>query len=207
MVTSILYEGLTGELPSTYVPNMPDVTQVKNPKQPVTNNYLSSNYFKLVFPRLPTVTYFCQSVNLPSFYLHNAVQSTSLGLTIKHPGDKYQFDDLRISFIVDENMKNWMEIYEWMEGIANLESNRPIKDGGKVLYHNDWYSDARIIITNSAYNPILEVIIKDVIPIHLGGIDFSSTVTDNIPVNVFASFSYTSYRIEKYPYSKRTSNL
>ena len=35
-------------------------------RKPSTNNYLATNYFQFVLGRAPLLTYFCQSVNLPS---------------------------------------------------------------------------------------------------------------------------------------------
>jgi len=178
-------------------PFVPDITRVINRNQPDTNNYINSNYFKIVFSRLPIMTYFCQTVNVPSLSFGVADQLTSLGLHIPRPGTKYQFEPLNISFLLDESLNNWREIFTWMESLANYETNIPLNKGGPVIPRDDVYSDARILITNSAFVPQYEVIFNDVLPVSLGGWQFNSTETDSRPIIIQASFVFTSYRIEK----------
>ena len=171
---------------------IPDITYVSNARQPDTNNYLANNYFKFEFTRLPTVTYFCQRVNLPSLSFTRAEQPTSFGLTGKIPGGRYDYDPLTVSFIVDEDMKNWLEVYEWMRSIGNLD------DINKHIHvHHDKYSDARITIMNSAYKQKLVVKIRGVFPTSISGIDFDSTLPETEPIVASATFDFTFYEIER----------
>jgi len=80
-------------------PGIPDVTRVVNPRQPATNNYLASNFFNLEITRLPTVTYFCQSVGIPSLNLTPVDQPTPMGVYPKFIGGRYTFEDLTVNFI------------------------------------------------------------------------------------------------------------
>jgi len=193
MVDYIEY-GVTGGYTG---PFMPDVSRVINRNQPDTNNYINSNYFKVVFTRLPTMTYFCQSVNVPSLSFGTSDQMTSMGVSVKRPGTQCTFEQLNLSFLLDESLKNWTEIFTWMESLANYETNLPTKDSGPVIPHDDIYSDARIIITNSAFVPKYEVVFSDVLPVSLGGWQFNSTEVDSRPIIVQASFVFTTFRIEK----------
>ena len=193
MVNYIEY-GVTGGYTGPFVP---DATRVINRNQPDTNNYLNSNYFKLVFSRLPTMTYFCQSVNIPALNFGITEQATRFGLNIKRPGTHYNFDPLNISFLLDESIKNWTEIFTWMESIANYEIDTPIERGGPIIPHEDVHSDARILITNSAFVPKYEAVFKDVLPYSLSGWQFNSTENDSTPIVVQASFTFTSFRIEE----------
>lgn len=172
-------------------PGIPDITQVSNPTQPDTNNYLGNTYFRFEFTRLPTVTYFCQRVNLPSISFTSAELPTPLGLTSKVPGGKYNYDQLNVSFIVDEEMKNWLEVYNWMRSIGNLDDI-----SNHIKNHMDKYSDARLIITNSAFTPNISVRFRGVFPIALSGIDFDSTSVDTETVVSTATFAFTHYEIE-----------
>ena len=38
--------------------------------------------------------------------------------TIDIAGDEVTFEELSIKFIVDENMKNWLSIYDWIIGLG-----------------------------------------------------------------------------------------
>lgn len=190
-----------GELLGYTGPGMPDVTRVTNPRQPDTNNYLATNYFKLEITRLPLLTYYCQSVNLPSLSLSPAEQGTSTGTTVKWVGGRYTWEELNVSFLVDEDMKNWMEVFDWMEEIAimtdvknTMNSNIPGRPGGQIT---DYFSNAQLAITNSSYKPKLLVNLVDIFPISISGIPFNSLSTDNDPVVATATFAYTYYNINR----------
>ena len=183
-------------------PGIPDITRSNAQKHPDTNNFLNNSYFKLIFDRLPTMTYMCQTVNIPGFSIGVADQVTALGLRQRRPGDTYTFDDFTISFLVDENMDNWTEMFNWMVSIANYENNTPISKGGEVIPAVDVFSNAKIIITNSAFRGNKEVILKDLIPTNLSGIEFSSVDTDSTPIIATATFAFTSMRVVDFPAQK-----
>ena len=173
-------------------PGIPDVTRVSNPRQPDTNNYLATNFFQLEITRLPTVTYFCQSVGLPSLNLTPVDQPTSGGLFPKWIGGRYNFEDITVSFIVDENMKNWIEVFEWMKDIGTIDGlNNPIS--GKQTEES--FSDILLTITNSVYKPKYYIRFEGAFPIALSGIEFNSALGENEPVVASATFTYTSYDI------------
>ena len=74
---STYFEGASGGYTG---PGIPDITRSNSKKQPDTNNILNTNYFKLVFGRLPTMTYMCQSVSMPSFSLGSVDVPNTLGV-------------------------------------------------------------------------------------------------------------------------------
>jgi len=193
-------QGYTGAVGYTG-PGIPDVTRVTDPRQPDTNNYLATNYFKLEITRLPLVTYHCQSVNLPSLTLTPTEQNTSLGTSVKWVGGRYNWEDLTVNFIVDEDMKNWIEVFEWMEQIAIMTDVKNTLNysvpGKPVGQFSDYFSNARLAITNSSYKPKLQVNIVDMFPVSLSGIQFNTTNTDNEPVIATATFAYTHYEIDR----------
>tara|TARA_R110000824_G_scaffold42168_2_gene124533 strand:- start:221 stop:823 length:603 start_codon:yes stop_codon:yes gene_type:complete len=185
-------EGYTGEKAGYTGPGMPDISRVSNPRQPDNNNYLSSNYFQIEITRLPTVTYFCQSASIPSLSLTPVEQPTAFGLRPKFVGGQYAFEDLVVNFIVDEQMKNWYEVYEWMKSIGNMERYSDTIDRTQT---GDFFSDITLTVTNSAYKPQYYVRFTDAFPIGLSSLEFNSTSTENEPILASATFSYTSYDI------------
>ena len=201
------YEGgYTGEKAGYTGPGIPDITRVSNPRQPDTNNYLSSNYFKLEITRLPLVTYYCQSANVPSISLTHAEQGNPTGTIIKWIGGRYNWEEFNVSFIVDEDMKNWIEVFEWMEDIAimtdvkntmNYSASPGNRKGHNPGQLDDYFSNAQLAITNSSYKPKLTVNIIDMFPTALSGIQFNSAITDSEPVVATVTFAYTYYTIDK----------
>ena len=178
--------GITGsvEISANYEPNI-----LK--RQPENSNFLLPTGFKFTLQRIPSVTYFCQSCNIPSFSFSEILQPTRFN-PAKHPGRGYDFGDLDISFLVDEDMKNYLEIYDWMKSMGNAEDHIEYEENTKIHY-----SDASITILNSAMNPNLSVNFRNMFPKSLSGIDFSSTASDTEPILVTATFAYTSFEVIK----------
>ena len=87
-------------------------------ESPITNrNFLSPVGFKFALKRSPAVAFFCNEANIPSMDLGVAEQPTYLK-NIPTPGDKIQFGDLNLRFLVDEDLKNYMEIQNWIRGLG-----------------------------------------------------------------------------------------
>ena len=89
---------------------------------PISNrNFLSPTGFKFTLQRSPKVAYFCNQANIPSLDLGVAIQPTYLK-DIPTPGDKIDFGDLNIRFLVDEDLGNYMELQKWIRGLGFPES-------------------------------------------------------------------------------------
>ena len=126
-------------------------------KQIANRNYMSPLGFKLVLTKTPKVDFLCQSANIPSISMGTAIQPTYLK-DIPVPGDKVLYDDLTVSFLVDEKLENYLAIYKWMTGLGYPESlgqydqlrkddirtNASVSDEGDPLYFQ--YSDATLQI-------------------------------------------------------------
>ena len=82
--------------------------------QPTNLNYLSPINFDFQINKLPKVKYFCTGVTLPGITFSEAIHSTTLAIQSYLPGDSILFDPLTVKFIVDEDMKNYQEIYNWI---------------------------------------------------------------------------------------------
>ena len=158
-------------------------------RQPSTDNYLINNSFKFAIERTPMVTYFCQKVTLPSLSFGFIEAPTKYGTRVKVAGTRYEFDSLEISFIVDEEMKNWIEIYQWMRDMGNVE------DFIEYIPLEQHKSEAELIILSSAYRPKYAVSFIDLFPVNLGPIDFDSSISETEPVIATASFQYRHYDI------------
>ena len=130
-----------------------------------------------------------------------------MGANVKLPGDKIQFGEITITFIVDENMENWTELYNWMEGItastdtekyrllvgANKREDQPQDSSGDF---DQLHSDMTIVVTTAANNPNRYVRIQDAYPSSLGEIAMDTTVAGGLSyVTCTASFQFTSFEI------------
>ena len=167
-------------------------------------NYLSPVGFKFVITKAPKADFFSNSANIPGINLGFAEQPTYLK-NIPVAGDKLVYDDFNLTFFVDENLVNYMEVHNWLKGLGFPESIQQFIDlkrgdeytpevGAKSALNE--YSDATLIIYNSNFNEISKVHFKDVFPVSLSTIEFDATAGDINYVVATATFKYSIYNIE-----------
>jgi hypothetical protein len=165
-------------------------------------NFLSPVGFKFTLNRAPKVAFFGNSANIPGMTLGVAVQSTYLK-DIDIPGDKVQFNDLTLRFLVDENLENYMEIQNWIRGIGYPESldeiyawqrsnpNMNLQEKSQM----NLYSDATLSILTSSNNSNFKVKFLDVFPYSLTDLQFDATDSDIDYLTAEVTFKYTIYNI------------
>mgnify|MGYP000740038152 FL=1 len=147
-------------------------------EQPKNINPLADVQFKFDVAALPNTSFFIQTVNLPGVTLEAAVMTTpQLQNFSRHTGI-ITYEALDVTFMIDEYLKNWQEIYEWMIG---KESK---------------YTSAVLTILSSSMNPTMEIHFKDIFPTSLSAISFDSTTTDPVYQIATVSFNYTEYIIK-----------
>ena len=165
-------------------------------------NFLSPTGFEFTLNRAPKVSFFSNSANIPGLNLGIAVQPTYLK-DIDTPGDKIQFEDFTLRFIVDEDLKNYMEIQNWIRGLGYPESLNEIHDlQTKNTYSNiprqnsmNIYSDGTLTVLGSSYKPNFKVKFSDLWPYNLTTLNFDATDTDIDYFTAEVTFKYTVYNI------------
>lgn len=184
-------------------------------RQPTQLDYASPTQFKFNIIKLPKVEYFCTEVNIPSLQMTNATQVTPLR-DIPLPGTKLDFGDLVLTFMIDEKLENYEEIFGWLRGLgfpedhsdyANLLSsgrdrfptqgkdrvNLNAGREGTAAPQGGILSDATLTILSAKNNPIKEVRFKDIFPVSLTGVSYSQQASDVQYLTSSVSFKYTTY--------------
>ena len=147
-------------------------------EQPKNINPLADVQFKFDVAALPNTSFFIQSVNLPGIALEaQAVAVPQLQNLSRHTGI-ITYETLNVTFMIDEYLKNWQEVYEWMIG----EESK--------------YTSAVLTILSSAMNATMEFHFKDIFPTSLSEVSFDSTTTDPVYQVATVSFNYTEYKIK-----------
>ena len=176
---------------------------VDRPGTPIENrNFLSPVGFKFSLKRAPGVAFFCNQANIPSMDLGIAEQPTYLR-NIPTPGDKIQFGDLNLRFLVDEDLVNYMELQRWIRGLGYPESMEEFRklEGEAVLPGNfgqagdNIYSDGTLQILSSNLVPSFQVVFNDMFPYNLSTVTFDATDTDIEYFTADVSFKYTIYNL------------
>lgn len=160
-------------------------------RQPKEENPLQLNEFKFVLHRTPHIVYFCQSVNLPGVTVGQVQMPTPFGVKVNRTGTSLTEETLSLDFIVNENMSNWAEIRNWMriqinERDFNHQSPNELEK----------FSDATLIMMNSASKAFIRFNFMDVFPVSLGSIQFDSKVTDILPATCKVTFAYSGYQFD-----------
>ena len=160
---------------------------------PSNISYLSPIGFRFVLSNFPEVNYFCQAANLPGLSLGGVEFPTPLK-NIQYSGDEISFEELSIRFVVDENMKNWLSIYDWIIGMGipdkeAAEKYKKLKDENKLV------ADGTLSILTSNMNVQMEVRFQNMFPLSLSGISFDSSAADVDYVVADVSFQYDIYEV------------
>lgn len=168
---------------------------------PENLNPLSPNGFQFVIQKIPEMVYFTQEVPLPGISLPRTEMETPF-TQIKIPGSKMEFEPLTINFLVDENMTNYLAIFNWIAGLGHPQEyqqytsfqNRDPKFQMSELSKN--FSDGTLHILGSNNTVVQTVLFVDLVPTVLSGLTFATTNTDVTYITATATFEYTYFVFE-----------
>ena len=184
-------------------------------RQPTALDYSSPTQFRFLINQLPKVQYFTTEANLPGITL----DELELGSPLKDLpllGSKLTYEDLTITFIVDENLENYIEMHTWLTAIGFPKDRKQFsdfrsttsntktstrgesKDIGKVgatTPEISMTSDAVLTILTNKNNPVVECRFADVFPTSLSGLTYSQNQTDVEYLTATVNFKYQIYEI------------
>lgn len=169
--------------------------------EPSNRNYLSPLGFRFQLSRTPNTNYFVQSVTLPNLSLGQFDLDNPF-VKLPVPGTKLDFSPLTMTFIVNEDMDNYLEIYNWLMGLgfpesfqqySQLANDRPSLNAKST----DVYSDGTLLVMSSNHNANLKIVFEEMFPISLTDLTFDSTLSDVQYLSATVTFRYRLYTIEK----------
>ena len=165
---------------------------------PVNHNFLSPLNFTFNIKRAPNVNFFIQEANVPSISLPSADVPTPL-VKIPKPGEHLTYGDLKIKFKVDEDLTNYLEIFNWITDLGKPDSYYQYKslETNDSMSGNGIVSDISLILLSNIKNPNIEIIYRDAWPTFIGDLEFDvkDTTINYLPVT--ATFKYVDYKIQK----------
>lgn len=162
------------------------------PGQPTNTNPLQVTGYRFTITRLPNVVYFLQSANLPGIIFGNISWPTPMSSFIEIPGDTVKFAPFTMKFVIDENLSDWLEIFNWVQALARVKELNLDPVNGQTAT----VSDGTLYLLTSNKNVNVKVTFRDMFPIALSGIDFDSAVTDLPAVLGTVTFAYSYYDVE-----------
>lgn len=172
----------------------------RNPDNP---NFLHPNKFQLNFSRVPNIQYFCQTISLPGLST-SEIPVQNPFVELYSPGEKTVYDVLNITFMVDAEMKSWLEIHDWIRAMTFPVEYEEYQKLGQLNQYTSaarssapQFSDGSVTILSSSNVPYFKFNFYDVFPISLSGFVISSTDTPDTIITADATFRFTYYNVEK----------
>jgi hypothetical protein len=167
-------------------------------KQLKNKNFLSPVGFKFSLAKEPKIAFYCNSAKIPEISLSLTEQPTYLK-TIDMPGGKITYGDLVLTFLVDEDMENYITIHKWLTGLGFPESTEQYKDlvtnEDNLQDEKRAFSDGSLYILDNNFNTNIIVKFKDLFPISLSALDFNATQTDVQYFTSEVTLRYTIFNI------------
>lgn len=164
--------------------------------QPENKSFLSPTGFRFQVQKLPHVNYFCTNAQIPDLTMGQIDTLTNTFSKLPIPGDKLSFSPLNLRFRIDEDLKNYREIYDWMIGLGypdNFGQRAVIERQSASV--GEVYSDATLIVTTASYNPNIEVKFVDLYPISLSSVEFDIEKTDVEYAQADVQFAYRKFEL------------
>ena len=185
-------------------------------REPAKLDYASPVQFRFKCSKLPTVEFFCQTANIPGISIGSASMPTGLK-DIPIPGEKVAYQDLSISFLVDENLNNYKEIHDWIIALGFPQNHTQFADlqaagadrypgstSGAIvpetniavpLSEGGTYSDATLTVLNSKNIAVTEIRFHNIFPTSLGSLSYDVQASDVNYLQASVDFSYMYYDI------------
>ena len=157
-------------------------------------NFLSPTGFRFSIKRLPNVSFFIQSAQIPGLSMSPIEYATPFK-TLAFAADKIQHETFTVTIRLDEYMASYNEIFDWMIGLTKPENFNQFKN----LKNSDYglYSDATLIILDSRQNPGLEVTFKDIFPVNLSSIQMDTTQSDINYITCDITFEHNGHEVKR----------
>ena len=169
---------------------------------PSNINYLSPVGFRFQLGNFPDVNYFCQAANVPGVSIGGIDIGTPLR-NIQIGGDEVSYEELTIRFIIDENMKNWISIYDWIIGIG-VPTEQSRRKHIKLKETDGLTADATLTVLTSNMNAQMHFRFLNCFPLNLSSIEFDSGATDVDYLTASVSFRYDVYTIDNLLNNEKT---
>jgi hypothetical protein len=162
--------------------------------QPTNQNFLQNVKWQFSIKRLPGISFFVQSVNIPSI---TGVRRDVPTPFVKYPVpyDHLDYGELNVSFKINEDMSNYLEVYNWMVGLGfpdNFGQHRALVNVPPA--QDKEYSDATLLVLTNAKNAGLKVEYQRCFPVFLSDIEFDTGGSGN-EIDCTVTFAYEKFTV------------
>ncbi len=176
-------------------------------EQLTNKNFLSPIGFIFILDKALKTSFLCQKAEIPTLNLGNVDLPTRGMVPIPVEGNM-SYGDLSIDFLVDEDLRNYMELHNWIRALGtpqDMQERRDWKDkyARSMTTKDPRFSDATLQVLNNNNIVNFDVVFKDMFPVSLSTVTFDVTAGDNNFLTATATFKYTLYEIRDKQSQKR----
>jgi hypothetical protein len=160
----------------------------------VNVNFLSPTEFKVSIKRLPNIEFYVQKASVPGISSSPVTIPTPFNPIYQAP-EKLTYSNLNLSFIIDEQMTNYIEIYNWLTSIT-LSKN--FTDYNRIVNSEEGIiSDITLHILSSHKNANVSITFFNCFPVSISEISLDLTASDVTYPEATVEFQYETYTITK----------
>ena len=177
-------------------------------EQLTNKNFLSPIGFVFVLDKARRTSFLCQRAEIPANNLGTAQLPTRGMVPIPLEGNM-TYGTLNIDFLVDEDLRNYMELHNWIRALGTPQDYQERRDWVDKYSKNmgkspdTKTSDATLQVLNNNNIVNFDVVFKDLFPISLSTVNFDVTQEDNSYFTASAEFEYVLYEVRNSNSQKR----
>ena len=156
-------------------------------------NYLSPTGFRFACQAMPETQFYCSQAVIPG------VSITEVPVATPHrqhwvAGDNLMYDEFTITMIVDEYMRNWQEIQEWILGLGKPEG---FKQYERAVIKERIKTQGSLFVLTGSKNPALRFDFYDVWPKSISSINFDIQASEITYATADVAFQYNYYEMTR----------
>jgi hypothetical protein len=162
-----------------------------------TTDFLNATSFIVVVERFKNIAFMTTDVSVPGITMSNPQQGNPFS-NISRVGDRLQYDQITLSFKLNEDLSNWEEIVNWMKGAAYPEDYGQYATITEPSGNEDsLFTDITMTILSNYKKPLLNINYRRCLPTSLSGFQMTQTDSDILTVSCDVTFDFTTMDISR----------
>lgn len=163
-------------------------------------NFLAPVAFQLDIPLFKEVSFQCNSANIPGISMGGPQQATMFN-DFQLSGDKLNYEDFQVTILIDEDLRNYSIIHNWMTGITYPQKSGQWREFADKMVEKEHKGpdydrlDLTLRILNSSFNTQTVVKIYDAFPVGITSLPFSVDTNDIQYLTADITFKYTYFKL------------
>jgi len=164
-------------------------------RTPQDVNFLQPVDFSFFVKKLPTTNFFVKGITIPGVSIQEVSMPTPL-TRVYDSGEHVSYEPLEVRFLVDENLRNWTEVYAWLKGLGFPDEFGEYAELASVprsMLGEGLKSELVVGLLDSSRVLNFSFVYHDAFPIALSGMEFRTDDDATRYAEATARFMYTTF--------------